>query len=243
MTTIQKVIERQIHRWNLEQQMRREATAAAETPPLRPWIAIAREMGARSHAVAEVLQRRLGYRIFDREILEAIALTSDFRRAALEGLDERLQSGIALYIDGLLHGRAVDRSDYLRHLLQVVVAIGHHGHAILIGRGAPFILNDRDGLKVRLVASRETRTAIVAADHGLSTSEALRVVRRVDAERIEFVRRFFGVDPRDPSRYDLSLNTGRMEVETAAEVCEVALRKKLASAANVEIEAPPAPQS
>ena len=38
----------------------------------------------------------------------------------------------------------------------------------------------------------------------------------------------YGWDPRDPLRYDLVLNTGRMDVETCVEIIVEATRIKLA---------------
>jgi cytidylate kinase len=230
MTTIQQLIERQIQRWNLEQE--RRLALLATTPsqgPLRPhWITISRERGAGGGEVASLLAERLGYHVFDKEILEAMARESDFRRATLETLDEKERSWVTVYLEGLLQGRALDRSDYVRHLMQVVLGIGQHGCAVILGRGASFVLTG-EGVHVRLIAPVERRISRVAARTGLGPDEAGRLVLETDRERARFVRRYFDRDVAEPSQYDLVLNTAALGVEPSARLIEMALGEKLAA--------------
>lgn len=234
MTSIQHIIERQLQRWNLEQARRREALEKLpQQPPARaPWITIARQAGAGGEEVAARLAEALGYEIFDRQIVEALVEHSDFRSATLEALDEKEQSWVTVYLEGLLRGRALHRTDYARHLMQTVISIAQHGRAIILGRGSALILDPAGGLNVRLVASPAVREEAMARDRGTTLEEARRVVREIDADRAHFVEKYFGADVSDSSHYDLVLNTGTLGVLPTVHLIQIALREKLAGRAD-----------
>lgn len=229
MSSIERIIEREIQRWQLEQQRLQAERESRPDQPRRPWpwITISRELGSGGDEVAARLASLLGYRVYDREILEEIARISEFRQATLQALDEKVQSGITLYIEGVLHGRLHDRSDYLRHLIEAVVGIAHHGHAILLGRGAQFILEPAGGLRVRIVAPIEWRAASLVSRLGISEEEAILRARESDEQRRGFIKRFFGRDPDDSTGYDLSINTASLGASTAAHLIQVGLREKM----------------
>jgi hypothetical protein len=52
-----------------------------------------------------------------------------------------------------------------------------------------------------------------------------RLCEGVDAARSDYLRRHFGVDWRDPAHYHLVLDTGRLGLETAAELIAIAARR------------------
>lgn len=237
MSSIAQIIEHEIQRWNVEQRRLRAAETAkpGRPQPLRPWIAISRECGSGGTDIARRVAVALEYHVYDREIVDEIARTSEFRRATLQALDERVQSGISLYLDGLIRGRLLDRSDYCRHLVEVVVGIAHHGNAVLVGRGSPFILDPSEGLRVRIAAPLEWRAQSLVSRLEVSKEKALKLARVSDEERAEFIKRTFGRDPNDPTGYDLTLNTAALGPATAAHLIQVALREKMARRMGVEI--------
>src|SRR5881392_3313234 len=54
-----------------------------------PTIAISRQVGARGAAVAQALGARLGWRVYDHELLDRIAQEMNVEVAALKSLDEQ----------------------------------------------------------------------------------------------------------------------------------------------------------
>lgn len=230
MRSIGQIIETQLRRWDIEQQLLRQehGIPPGEPVPRRPWIAISREVGAGGEELARTVARLLGFQVFDREIVDTIAAESDFRDATLRMLDERTLSGLTLYVEGMLGGKAAETSDYMRHLLQTVVGIAHHGQVVIVGRGAAFILEPSGGLGVRVVAPLEHRVARVAASDGIPLEAARETVMKIDRERAEWVRRRFGRAIDDPAAYDLVVNTKALGLEAASEVVREALERKLA---------------
>lgn len=98
-----------------------------------------------------------------------------------------------------------------------MLTIARHGRAVIVGRGAQFILRPERTLRVRAFAPPEVRIARIAERDRISRDEARAVVLRHDAERNAFCRQHFNADPSDPHHYDLLLNTGTLSVETCAD--------------------------
>jgi cytidylate kinase len=212
---------------NLENRERRPGRGRDGNLFYGPYLLISREKGAGGNAVAQLVGRRLGWQVFDNEIVDEIAKQAHVRRQLIESLDERELAIIQDTIAQLLNSQAIGTSDYLLYLKQVVLTLGHQGDVIIVGRGARFILPSQFGLSVRMVAPIETRIRRIADKARLSLAAAQVEVERMDRERVQLVHRHFGHDVTDPLNHDLIINTAAMNVEAAAEIILTALQRKL----------------
>ena len=70
-----------------------------------PYLLISREKGAGGSAVGQLAGKCLGWQVFDKEIVEAIAQKANVRRELIECLDERDRATIQDAISELLHPR------------------------------------------------------------------------------------------------------------------------------------------
>lgn len=192
-----------------------------------PFLIVSREKGAGGNAVARLVGKRMGWQVFNNEMVDEIAKQAHVRRQLIESLDERVQATIQDIIGQLLNPQAIGTSDYLGYLKQVVLTLGHQGDVIIVGHGAQFILPGQFGLSVRMVAPIETRIERIADKAHLSRKAAQVEVEKTDRERVKAVRRHFGHDVTDPLSHDLIINTAVLSVEAAAEVVITALQRKL----------------
>jgi cytidylate kinase len=235
-TGIHQIIDRQLKRWDMEARARREAEEQrpGRPPAVRPWVTISRSFGSGGGEVARRLAETLGYEIFDREILEVLMHEGRFRAAILESLDERDRSSLDLWVEGLVRGRMVDKQEFHRRLTGVLGAIALHGHAIIIGRGANFVLDGSRGLHTRIVAPFTQRAETISRLRGIPYGEAEKLVRQTDEDRAGYIRSYFHRDIEDPLGYDLILNTAAIGVETAVGLIERALRQKLGKVPHIQ---------
>lgn len=83
----------------------------------------------------------------------------------------------------------------------------------------------RHVLKVFLAAPMEYRIRLVKAQKGLDEEAAREYLNHSDRVRARRLKAIFGVDWRDPARYDLVLNFSRMSFETAAHLVVEAVQR------------------
>ena len=207
----EKIIDEQVRKWEI---MRAQKTGKEEGIPV---ITVSREPGSGGRIVAERIGEQLGLDFFHREIIQEIAESADTSARILETLDEKGLSVLDDWISTLVNRRHLWPDQYLKHLMKVIGTIGEHGRAVIVGRGASFILPGGVSFRVRIVAPLEIRVQNVAHEFSVPSEEARRRVLRTESDRRAFVRKYFHADIIDPVNYDLVINTGTLSIDAAVE--------------------------
>ncbi len=220
-----KLVEEQVRKWQLDSRAS-DDRGAEKTPAPWPLITLSREFGALGAATGRHVAEKLGFSFWDQEIVHAIVEHTGAQETLLASLDERTRNRIEDVISENLGGAVGTAGEYVRQVTRVVRTIERHGGAVIIGRGAYFILAPETTLRVRVVCPEAMRIARFAEREGLDKREAEKQVRRVERERRLFNKRHFGREVDDPLQYDLVLNTGWTTHEAAAEVVVAAYRAK-----------------
>jgi cytidylate kinase len=202
----------------------REVTATT-APVQAASITLMREAGAPGTLIAREAGARLGWQVYDHELLERIASELGLRTSLLESVDERHKAWLTESLEAFGSGPSVNESTYVRHLVQTVLSLGALGHCVIVGRGATFILPADRTLRVRLVGDLKDRVEGAARRRGLSHDEAARWVDQTDRERALFVRDHFNRDVSDVHQYDLVLNASRWSVAECADLIADAARR------------------
>lgn len=112
----------------------------------------------------------------------------------------------------------------MQHLVKVVNTIADHGRAVIVGRGANFILPPEERFSVRIVAPLEIRIQNVARAYNVPAEKARKRVIGRESRRSAFIRKSYNADISDPQNYDLTINTGRVRIETAVEAVIAAVK-------------------
>ncbi|PIV99992.1 MAG: hypothetical protein COW42_09225 [Deltaproteobacteria bacterium CG17_big_fil_post_rev_8_21_14_2_50_63_7] len=207
---IQKMIEEQVKRWALEQ--RRGASAAKE---LWPTITVSREFGSQGALVGELVAKQLGFSFWDQNIVRAISEETGARDALAASLDERARSGLDDLLADVILGRSATQREYLKQVVRIVGTIERHGAAVIVGRGAQFIVQ-KDCLSVRCICPIEERIVGYAERQNVDEKEAARVIKLMERDRQKFIRQHYDKDVTDPTHYDFLVNLGRLGTKAAA---------------------------
>jgi cytidylate kinase len=199
-----------------------------------PCLLISRECGAGGGLLAQQAGARLGWNTFDSKIVDEIAQAAHVHNRLVQTVDEHIHSAWERTWREFLLEELPDK-EYLRHLRQVVMTLGHQGNVVMVGRGAQYFLPPQCGLRLRLVAPLEVRVQrIVLLDH-ISPEQARTKIKIVDAERAAFIWKIFKKDVNSPLNHDVIINTGEISIGTAAHFVLAMLREKM----GVEIQSKP----
>lgn len=201
-------------------------------PPVRPFsIAMSREAGTPASAIARAVAERLGWQVYDHELLELVARDLNVRAKLLEDMDERHVSWLQECIEAFAAVPSVREGKYVHHLIETMLSLAVRGKCVIVGRGSPFVLPPATTLRVRLVAPLADRIAVVRREQDLSRDDAERFITTTDRDRTQLVRLHFLCDPGEPQRYDLVINTAEFSIAACAELIVDALSSKSRAAA------------
>lgn len=228
MTHIEQLVARQLEYWELRGRREREDRLrnGAGPPPNGPSLLVSREQDSGGTRLARLVGERLGWHVYDREIVEEIAQRAHVRQQLVESVDEQVRSRWSEWWQKPGPDHLAPR-EYLAELREVIFALGHHGHVVIVGRGAAYLLPRESALRLRVIAPLDLRAQRRARTHDLPLDEARQYVQRIDVNRRLFLRGAFGVDPDNPLNYDLVINTGILSLDVAVEIVLAALAHHL----------------
>jgi cytidylate kinase len=181
-------------------------------------ICISREAGAGAGAIARLVGKRLGWKVYDEELIEAIAHRMGVSLDEVRTLDELAPSVVQDWLLPLREEYYAPQEAYLDHLAKLIEAIGRAGESILVGRGANFMLPRETTLTVRIIAPLKVRAIRLAERMGVSVRTARRAARDLDRRRLHFDRTMHRAHSGDPHNYDLVLDSNSLGLEIATEI-------------------------
>jgi hypothetical protein len=204
-------------------------TGAKPGPAVRsgPCVVISREYGSVGDALAQCVGLRLHWQVFDHEIVTQIAERAHVRQQLVESVDEQVRWHWQRLLHPIREREGLKPATYLYHLHEIILALGHHGYVVIVGRGAQYLLPDEGALRVRVVEPFADRVRRVATVQQLPEEEARLVVQKHDTSRSNFIRKGFHEDARSVLSYDLVLNAGLWSLESGTATLLSALEKKL----------------
>jgi cytidylate kinase len=205
-------------------------------------LLIDREFGSGGSTIAEILAKRLNWKLFDDELSQEIAKLAKIPVEVCRKREERKDPFLHRLVHLIWRGSfdrnlpspdmAILDTDRLVSIIQrVIVKAAETRPCIIVGRGAPYFLRDRkDTYCVFLYASRELKYHRVLKRIG-DEKEAIDLVDNQDEDRKKFVKHYFGHDWPDRQLFHAMLNTAIGDNQTADAILQ------LMNAANQKEEA------
>jgi len=176
-----------------------------------PIITIYQGASGNGQELAEAVAAALEYRCWGRaELVEAARRYGIIELKLSELLKNASQQWDRLSPDFGRYRVALQAALCEAVLGGTLVYHGHSGQELL--RGVDHVI------KVLLTAPMEFRIEQVKARQNVTEEEARRYIEITDEARSRRLMAMFGVDWRDPTRYDLVLNLGHMSVESAKRI-------------------------
>lgn len=181
-------------------------------------ITIEREYGCGGGGIAKKLAEQLGWTLWDQRVTKEIAGMAKVDSSAVERCAEKLDSRFYRLAKTFWRGsyeRAIpldvtqtfDADCMMSMMEKISTKIAAEGNAVVVGRGAPYFLRDRDDtFHIFLYAPRAEKIRRIMAD-GTSTEEAEELIDSVDQERKAFIKHYFNAEWPTRALYHMMINT------------------------------------
>ena len=187
---------------------------------------ISREYCSGGKTVGEMLAKKLGIPLYDKEFVDAMAQECGFSREFIEEVGEYatvtnsflFSIAISTHMDGGVNMiTAADRLYACQ--ANFIQELADKGPCVIVGRCADYVLRDEpNAVHAFLYADFDTRISHMKEAGNLSPKEAAKMLREKDGRRRVYYKHYTGRNWGEPQNYDICLNTARLGLEQTTEI-------------------------
>lgn len=172
-------------------------------------IAISREHGTNGKQIAKDIAKRLNLSFYDKEEIKNYALDNYL-------IDSNNDNELYKYFLSL----DVEKESIIKQA-ETIKAISKRGNAVIVGRGADFVLNDNKNLiKIFIYAPLEYRIKNIENNYKDSYEEAKKNIIKSDKTRAKYYELITNKKWGDKSNYDLCINASIGNDKVVELICD-----------------------
>jgi cytidylate kinase len=206
-------------------------------------ITVNREFGSGGGRIAQTIAQWLGWKLLDRDIIDAIAYAAHVDASQVQQYDEHVASWLqrlnqqtmrsAALAAGmeLAEGSVFDAAEMVKITQKVVEQAYAEGNCVIVGRGAQCILQHRpDVYHVFVYAPYRERIERLRKrlEPGAHVEQR---IRKVDEERAKYLQEYFGKCWNNPHLYHLMISSSEDEDAAARLILFAMTGKPMGTAA------------
>ncbi|MFC1821750.1 AAA family ATPase [Thermodesulfobacteriota bacterium] len=183
-------------------------------------ITISRGSYTRGKEIAEEVAQNLGYRCISREVL--LQASKDFDIPEIK-LMQAIKDAPS-FLDRVSHGR----EKYIAYIQAALLNQLKEDNVLYHGFASNFFVADIPMvLRIRILAEMGDRIKLLMDRENMSRKDALRMINKVDEQRIKWGKKLYGINPGDPAQHDLVLHIDRITKEDAVDtICRLAEKEQ-----------------
>ncbi|MFZ0747518.1 MAG: cytidylate kinase-like family protein [Terracidiphilus sp.] len=190
-------------------------------------LTINREFGSGGGRIAQTIAKWLGWKLLDRNIIDAIAYSAHVDKDVVQHYDEHVVSWLrrinqqamrsAALAAGLELGEnsVFDAEQMVKITQKILEQAWSEGNCVIVGRGSQCVLQHKpDVYHVFVYAPLKERVLRLRArlQEGTNIEQRIRIV---DGERAKYLQQYFGKGWCNPHLYDLMISSCEDEDATA----------------------------
>jgi len=195
-------------------------------------LTVNREFGSGGGRIAQKIAEWLGWKLLDRDIIDAIAYAAHVDPKIVQRYDEHVQSWLRRLNQQAMRGAALaagieladhavfDADEMVKISQKIIEQAWTEGNAVIVGRGAQCVLQQKtDAFHVFVYAPCKERIARLKErlEPGANTEQR---IHTVDGERAKYLQQYYGKSWLNLHLYDLMIRTREDESETARTILQ-----------------------
>jgi len=202
-------------------------------------ITINRQFGAGGHEVGDLLAKRLGVKIIDKEVAQAIAKKFEMTQEEFDKIDYRKPSWweeFSMFYSPFAsvgsQRTTVDKAVTSRQMYieqtNLLKKLAEEESCIVIGRCAFHIFKDHPHrVRIFVHGSEQYRLKHAMDYFKVSEEEARRMMEDTDKKRYDYIKKYTGTSGFDLRNFDFTFNADVLSIEEMADIVYNYISKKL----------------
>ena len=190
-------------------------------------LTVNREFGSGGGYIAQRIAEQLGWKLLDKDIIDAIAYAAHVDPKVVKRYDEHVEGWLRRLNQQAMRGAAlaagieladnavIDAEEMVKISQKVIEQAYQEGNAVIVGRGAQCVLQNRpDVFHVFVYGPCQDR--VERLKQRLAPSVNLeQKMKAIDAERAKYLQQYYGKNWLNMHLYDLMVSSHQDEAQTA----------------------------
>ena len=190
---------------------------------------IGREFGSGGKDVGEALAKRLGIKLYDKELLQHAAKHSGFCQEIFENHDERPTSSflyslvmdtysVNSYASAPFLDMPLNHKVFLAQF-ETIKKIASQESCVIVGRCADYALSDfPDCMNIFIHSDMENRVKMVSKRCNVTENKAKDIIQKKDKQRASYYNYYTSKSWGDATSYHLTLDSGKLGIDGCVEM-------------------------
>lgn len=193
-------------------------------------VTISSQSGSGGHKIAQILSKKLGFPLYDNNLIDLIAKQGSFDKEYVKAHMERLYTNKfwEFFVENYSYaGYSLESYEPLfEKQKEVVEHIADKGSAVIVGYCSEYLLrDDANVFSIYIHADEETKRKFLMQEYKVDSLKAVSIMKNHDRERALYFKHFTGEEWAISDRFSISIDSAMLGIEKTADLLYDIIKK------------------
>lgn len=190
-------------------------------------ITINREYGSGGRYVGELLAKKLGIKLYDKNLIMMVAGESGLSASYIEEKEQSITGTLLANFNSQYYNNLTNDDNLFIAESNAIREIAKREACVIVGRCADYILKDQENVfKIFVYSDDDGKVERAVKYYGLEEKNALKEINKINKARQKHYNHYTGAEWKDLEHYDFSINVDKFGIEQTVEIIEKMIKEK-----------------
>ena len=190
-------------------------------------ITINREYGSGGRYVGELLAKKLGIKLYDKNLIMMVSNESGLSASYIEEKEQSITGTLLANFNSQYYNNLTNDDNLFIAESNAIREIAKREACVIVGRCADYILKDQENVfKIFVYSDDDGKVERAVKYYGLEEKNALKEINKINKARQKHYNHYTGAEWKDLEHYDFSINVDKFGIEQTVEIIEKMIKEK-----------------
>lgn len=190
-------------------------------------ITINREYGSGGRYVGELLAKKLGIKLYDKDLIMMVSGESGLSASYIEEKEQSIAGTLLANFNSQYYNNLTNDDNLFIAESNAIKEIAKRESCVIVGRCADYVLKDEDYVfKIFVYSDDEGKVQRAIKYYGLEEKNALKEINKINKAREKHYNHYTGAEWKDLEHYDFTINVDKFGIEKTVEIIEKMINEK-----------------
>lgn len=190
-------------------------------------ITINREYGSGGRYVGELLAKKLGIKLYDKDLIMMVSNESGLSASYIEEKEQSIAGTLLANFNSQYYNNLTNDDNLFIAESNAIKEIAKRESCVIVGRCADYVLKDEDYVfKIFVYSDDEGKVQRAIKYYGLEEKNALKEINKINKAREKHYNHYTGAEWKDLEHYDFTINVDKFGIEKTVEIIEEMINER-----------------